>query len=151
MYCSDHLAIYTHIKPLCCIPKTNTMLHVNNISIKNFKYKTWLMQRSHFVGSLCTFTVQPLASQSLFSSACRISSLSIGHSSWPQVNIRMHGKEPSECQPRGGKGWVANRGDPHPGHWDTYIEDLDQSLCSFSIITKMIYSIWIPSPQIIRN
>ena len=31
-YCGDHFAIY---KSLCCTPKTNIMLYVNYISIKN--------------------------------------------------------------------------------------------------------------------
>lgn len=31
--CGSYFAIYTNIKALCCTNKTNTMLHINYISI----------------------------------------------------------------------------------------------------------------------
>ena len=34
-YGDDHFAIYTNIKPLCCTPDINIMLHVNYAAIKN--------------------------------------------------------------------------------------------------------------------
>ena len=34
-YCGGHFAIYTNIESLCCIPKTNIMLYINCMSIKN--------------------------------------------------------------------------------------------------------------------
>ena len=33
--CDDQFTIYANVEPLCCMPKTNIMLDVNNISIKN--------------------------------------------------------------------------------------------------------------------
>ena len=34
LYHGDHFTIYTYIESLGCIPKTNTVLYVNYISIK---------------------------------------------------------------------------------------------------------------------
>lgn len=36
-YCGDHFVTYTNIKSLRCIPETNTMLYVSNISKKKKK------------------------------------------------------------------------------------------------------------------
>ena len=33
-HCGDHFAVYTNIESLCCIPQTNIMLYVTNISSK---------------------------------------------------------------------------------------------------------------------
>ena len=35
----DHFTMYTYIKSLCCTPKTDIMLNVNFISIKEHKFK----------------------------------------------------------------------------------------------------------------
>lgn len=33
IYCGDHSAVCTYSKSLCCMPKINTVLYVNYISI----------------------------------------------------------------------------------------------------------------------
>lgn len=35
-YHGDHFAIYTNIKPLCCMPETNIMLHINHTSVNEY-------------------------------------------------------------------------------------------------------------------
>ena len=38
-YCGDHIAIYTNIKSLCCIPTTNIMLYFKLYLNK----KSWML------------------------------------------------------------------------------------------------------------
>lgn len=48
VHCDGHYRIYTHIKSLCCTHKTNTMIHVDYISMNKQINRPRLKQNMDF-------------------------------------------------------------------------------------------------------